>query len=70
MAKDVLIVEEMVIMKNKTRDAAYKKYKQMKAREQAEKEKKRKKSIYYNPLEGGPLSESKDPLADVKRNKL
>jgi len=60
-------------MKNKPRDAAYRKYKQMKKRDESEKAKKARAkarmSLDHNPLEGGPLSESKDPLADVKNKR-
>jgi hypothetical protein len=52
----------------KVKKAAYEQYKKMKRKEQKEALKKAKKSIYYNPLKGGPLSKDKDPLSDVKEN--
>jgi hypothetical protein len=54
---------------SKVKDAAYKQYKKMREKEKKEALKKAKKSIYYNPLSGGPLSKDKDPLRDVKGNK-
>jgi len=53
---------------SKVKDAAYEQYKKMKEKERKETLKKAKKSVYYNPLKGGPLSKDKDPLSDVKEN--